>query len=146
MELIGIVFFIISSFFSNEIQHIATEKTMVTIDPNNPDTYYLVSESIIFTTGNKTQDIDLIAYGQDAYFHTANTYGDIINGDDTSRFFYHQLECNEVWNNDKPHVIYGYVVVDPNCLLSINAGTNIYLHKNSGIIVGNPFSSYLLVT
>ncbi len=61
----------------------------VTIDPNNTNTPYLVSDSIIFTTGNKTQDVDLIAYGQDAYFHTANTYGDIINGNDTSRFFYH---------------------------------------------------------
>ena len=113
----------------------------VTIDPTNTNTPYLVSDSIIFTTGSKTQDIDLVAYGQDAYFHTANTYGDIINGEDTSRFFYHQLECNEVWNNDKPHVIYGYVIVDPNCQLTINAGTNIYLHKNSGVIVGNPFSN-----
>ncbi|MBT5858895.1 MAG: hypothetical protein HOH88_03410 [Flavobacteriales bacterium] len=113
----------------------------VTIDPINTNTPYLVSDSIIFTTGNKTQDIDLVAYGQDAYFHTANTYGDIINGEDTSRFFYHQLDCNEIWNNDKPHVIYGYVIVDPNCQLTINEGTNIYLHKNSGIIVGNPFTS-----
>jgi len=113
----------------------------VTIDPTNTNTPYLVSDSIIFTTGSKIQDVDLVAYGQDAYFHTANTYGDIINGEDTSRFFYHQLECNEVWNNDKPHVIYGYVIVDPNCQLTINAGTNIYLHKNSGVIVGNPFSA-----
>ena len=113
----------------------------VIINPNNTNNPYLVSDSIIFTTGNKTQNIDLIAYGQDAYFHTANTYGDIIDGEDTSRFFYHQLECNEVWNNDKPHVIYGYVIVDPNCQLTINEGTTVYLHKNSGIIVGNPFSS-----
>ena len=49
----------------------------VTIDPNNANTPYIVSNSIIFTTGNKTQDVDLIAYGQDAYFHTANTYGNI---------------------------------------------------------------------
>ena len=113
----------------------------VTIDPNNTNTPYLVSDSIIFTTGNKTQDVDLIAYGQDAYFHTANTYGDIINGEDTSRFFYHQLDCNEIWNNDKPHVIYGHVIVNPNCQLTINQGTDIYLHKNSGIIIGNPFSA-----
>ena len=66
----------------------------VTIDPTNTNTPYLVSDSIIFTTGSKIQDVDLIAYGQDAYFHTANTYGDIINGEDTSRFFYHHLECN----------------------------------------------------
>ena len=111
----------------------------VTIDPSNSNTPYILSDSLVFTTGTKQQDVDVVAWGQDAYFHTANTYGDIINGDDTSRFFYHQLECNEIWDNNKPHVIYGYVIVDPNCMLTINAGTNIYLHKNSGILVGNPF-------
>ncbi|HIG32925.1 MAG TPA: hypothetical protein EYQ09_05775 [Flavobacteriales bacterium] len=111
----------------------------VTIDPSNSNTPYILSDSLVFTTGTKQQDVDVVAWGQDAHFHTANTYGDIINGDDTSRFFYHQLECNEIWNNDKPHVIYGYIIVDPNCMLTINAGTNIYLHKNSGILVGNPF-------
>ena len=69
------------------------------------------------------------------YFHTLNTYGEIIEGEDTTKFHYHELDCNEVWNNDKPHVIYGYVIVDPNCQLTINEGTNVYLHKNSGIIV-----------
>ena len=93
-----------------------------------------------FNTGNIQQDVNLIAYGQDAYFHTANTFGEIINGNDTSKFYYHKLSCDETWNNDKPHVIYGYVVVDPDCQLTINEGTNVYLHKNSGIIVGNPFS------
>ena len=50
----------------------------VTIDPTNTNTPYLVSDSILFITGNNHQDVDLIAYGQDAYFHTANTYGEII--------------------------------------------------------------------
>ena len=112
----------------------------LTIDPTNTNTPYLVSESILFNTGNIQQDVNLIAYGQDAYFHTANTFGEIINGNDTSKFYYHKLSCDETWNNDKPHVIYGYVVVDPDCQLTINEGTNVYLHKNSGIIVGNPFS------
>lgn len=113
----------------------------VTIDPTNTNTPYLVSDSILFTTGNKQQDVDLLAYGQDAYFHTANTSGEIIDGEDTIKFHYHELDCNEIWENDKPHVIYGYVIVDPNCQLTINEGTTVYLHKNSGIIVGNPFSS-----
>ena len=26
--------------------------------------------------------------------------------------------CNDVWNNDKPHVIYGYAVVDSACSLN----------------------------
>lgn len=112
------------------------------IDPSLNTTPYILADSLVFTTGTKKQYVNLLAWGQDAYFHTADTFGLIINGIDTSRFFYHQLNCDEIWSNDKPHVIYGYVIIDPNCTLNINEGCNIYLHKNSGIIVGNPFSEY----
>ena len=113
----------------------------VRIDPNGINSPLITNAVINFNTGGKTQDVNLVAYGQDAYFHTANTFGEIVDGDDTLRFWYHELDCNAIWNNDKPHVIYGYVIVDPGCLLTINEGTQVYLHKNSGILVGNPFSS-----
>ncbi|MBT5090394.1 MAG: hypothetical protein HOM24_04860 [Flavobacteriales bacterium] len=111
----------------------------VTIDPSSSNTPYILSDSLVFTIGTRKQDVDLVAWGQDAYFHTANTYGDIINGTDTTRFFYHLLDCSQPWTNDKPHVIYGYAVVDPEKTLLINEGCNVYLHNNSGILVGNPF-------
>jgi len=111
----------------------------VTIDPSSSNTPYILSDSLVFTTGTKKQDVDVVAWGQDAYFHTANTYGDIINGNDTTRFYYHLLDCSQPWTNDKPHVIYGYAVVDPGKTLLINEGCNVYLHNNSGILVGNPF-------
>jgi len=114
----------------------------VTIDPSDNKTPYILTDSLVFTTGTKKQDVDVVAWGQDAYFHTANTYGNIVNGTDTTRFYYHLLDCSTPWMNDKPHVIYGYAVVDPGNTLTINEGCNIYLHKNSGIIVGNPFSEY----
>ena len=111
----------------------------VTIDPSSSNTPYILSDSLVFTTGTKKQDVDVVAWGQDAYFHTANTYGDIINGTNTTRFYYHLLDCSQPWKNDKPHVIYGYAVVDPGKTLTINEGCNVYLHNNSGILVGNPF-------
>jgi hypothetical protein len=111
----------------------------VTIDPSSNTIPYILTDSLVFTTGTKQQDVDVVAWGQDAYFHTANTYGNIINGTDTTRFYYHLLDCSTPWENDKPHVIYGYAVVDPGNTLTINEGCNIYLHKNSGILVGNPF-------
>jgi len=111
----------------------------VTINPSSSNTPYILSDSLVFTTGTKKQDVDVVAWGQDAYFHTANTYGDIINGTDTNRFYYHLLDCTTPWANDKPHVIYGYAVVNPGNTLTINEGSDIYLHKNSGILVGNPF-------
>ena len=111
----------------------------VTIDPSNNNTPYILSDSLVFTTGNSIQDVNLVAWGQDAYFHTANTFGNIINGTDTTRFYYHLLDCSVPWENDKPHVIYGYAVIDPQNTLIINEGCQVYMHKNSGILVGNPF-------
>ena len=111
----------------------------VTINPMNSNTPYILTDSLVFTNGTKKQDVDLIAWGQDAYFHTANTYGDIINGNDTNRFYYHLLDCSQPWKNDKPHVIYGYAVINPGKTLILNEGCNVYLHNNSGILVGNPF-------
>lgn len=111
----------------------------VTIDPSNNNTPYILSDSLVFTTANSVQNVNLIAWGQDAYFHTANTFGSIINGTDTTRFYYHLLDCSIPWENDKPHVIYGYAVIDPQNTLIINEGCQIYMHKNSGILVGNPF-------
>ena len=112
----------------------------VTIDPSSNNTPYILSDSLVFTTGTTIQDVDVVAWGQDAYFHTANTYEDIVNGTDTTRFYYHLLDCSMPWVNDKPHVIYGYAIVDEGETLTISEGCNIYLHKNSGILVGNPFS------
>ena len=112
----------------------------VTIDPSLNTTPYVLTDSLVFTTGTEKQDVDVVAWGQDAHFHTANSYGAIIDENDTNLFPYHQLDCSEPWENDKPHVIYGYAVVDPEQTLIINEGCNVYLHKNSGILVGNPFS------
>ena len=113
----------------------------VTIDPSSNSTPYILSDSLLFTTGNNLQSVKLIAWGQDAHFHTANTFGPIINGTDTNKIYYHQINSNQTWTNDKPHVVYGYVIIGPSAQLNIDPGTNIYFHKNSGIIVGNPFSN-----
>ncbi|MFQ3332850.1 MAG: hypothetical protein ACI8ZH_000743 [Flavobacteriales bacterium] len=111
----------------------------VTIDPSLNSTPYILSDSLVFTTGTKKQDVDIVAWGQDAYFHTANKFGEIIDGENTIIFPYHQINCDTPWTNDKPHVIYGYAIVDPGKTLIINEGCNVYLHNNSGILVGNPF-------
>ncbi len=97
----------------------------VTVDPNNQNSPLIVTDSILFETNGNLQDIDLVAWGQDAYFHSSP-------GGPGTLFF---LPCNETWNNDKPHVIYGYALVDSACTLTINQGTNVHLHPGSGIIV-----------
>ena len=45
------------------------------------------------------------------------------------------LNGNTTFTNEKPYLIYGYVGIPENAILTINAGTTLYFHDNSGIIV-----------
>ena len=90
----------------------------VTIDPNNTNNPMVVSDQIIFETNGNTQRVDLVAWGQDAYFY----YYNIIAGD-------------YEFANDKPHVVYGYVIVDSSYTLNIQEGTKVYMHSNSFLYV-----------
>jgi hypothetical protein len=97
----------------------------VTVDPNSQATPLVVSDSILFETNGNLQKVQLVAWGQDAYFHRP--------APNTPPLFF--LGCGETWSNDKPHVVYGYALVDSGCALNIAAGTNIHFHPGSGIIV-----------
>lgn len=91
----------------------------VTINPNGGVLPMVIEDRIRFRTNGKDQYVTLVAWGQDAYFH----YSYISEG---------VLDTNEgTWPNDKPHVIYGAAFVDSAKTLNIQAGTDIYLHKNA---------------
>jgi hypothetical protein len=98
----------------------------VTLDPNNTNTPLVVTDSIVFETNGVTQDIDLVAFGQDAYFH--------FPGPNDSTIVFN-LNCDEHWFNDKPHVIYGFAQVKKGCSLTMDPGTRVYIHRYSGIYV-----------
>ena len=95
----------------------------VTVDPTNSNSPLVVSDSILFTTNGNLQQVQLVAWGQDAYYYTP----DLPVGDPWISI----IKCDDIWTNDKPHVIYGYAVVDSACSLTIKEGTQIYMHKNS---------------
>jgi hypothetical protein len=88
----------------------------VTLNVNGEILPMIVEDSIRFRTNGKDQYVNLAVWGQDAYFH----YKDLNEG---------------TWPNDKPHVIYGYAAVDSTRTLNIQAGTQIYLHKNALLYV-----------
>lgn len=94
----------------------------VTIDPGNSNLPFVVEDSILFETNGNLQKVHLVAWGQNAHFHGG------LNAITV-------LPPGEVWNNDLPHVIYGVVAVDSLEQLIINAGTQVYCHKNSGLLV-----------
>lgn len=111
----------------------------VTINPNyNPIVSpFIYRDSIIFELNGNTQYFDLIAFGQNAYYHMPNLK--IIES--STLALYYSLDTNVVgaasitWRNDKPHLIYGYVVVDSLHNLTIPPGTRIYMHGGAGLWV-----------
>ena len=52
---------------ANDSIHIFVEATINPVSSNLP---YLVTDSLIFVTNGKTQNVDLVAYGQNANFYT----------------------------------------------------------------------------
>ena len=103
----------------------------VTVNPNNSNNPFVVSDSIQFITNGNTQYVDSVAWGQDAHFVVANTFQTglppYIIVAQTNQYIH--------WYNDKPWVIYGYAVVDSLGTLNIAAGTRVYFYNNSGLWV-----------
>jgi len=88
----------------------------VTIDPKNASNPLIESDSIVFQTNGNSQNVKLVAWGQDAYFHL----NEVLTGDVTLP-------------DDKPHVIYGTLTAAKNCALKINAGTRLYFHHKASL-------------
>ena len=101
----------------------------VTVNPLNVNSPMIVSDSIFFETNESIQDVDLVAWGQDAHYIRPNTY---IDGLPPLNIIARENE-NITWTNDKPYVIYGYAVVDSAACLTIAEGTRVHFAKNSGL-------------
>ncbi|MCC3160750.1 right-handed parallel beta-helix repeat-containing protein [Hymenobacter sp. 15J16-1T3B] len=86
---------------------------------NQPDNKpFLTEDQLLFRTNGNDQQVKLLAFGQNAYFHIDEL-----------------LPCNAVWRNDKPHVLYGQTVVGPNCTLTIEEGTQVFCHAGAQLVV-----------
>lgn len=94
----------------------------VTIDPDQPLSVspFVINEHIVFQNGEEQQRVTLEAWGQNAnYFPSRFNKGVPV-----------VLTCDGgeiVWDDPKPYVIYGEVFID-SCLLTIPAGTQVYVH------------------
>jgi hypothetical protein len=89
----------------------------VTIDPLNENNPIVVKDSVIFKTNNNEQDIKLIAYGQDV------------------KIFRRENIETQTWTSEKPYLIEDYAWIDSNAVLTIEAGTRVYMTKDSRIEV-----------
>lgn len=84
----------------------------------------LIKDSIIFETNGNIQDVNLTAIGQNVYLHKPLT-GKFYSI--TSSF----SGLDTTLPNDKPHLIFGYVVVDSARKVIIQQGTKIYMHNHA---------------
>jgi hypothetical protein len=104
----------------------------VTVNPNSGNSPLVIRDSLVFEINGNLQDVDLEAWGQDAYFHLPDNKIVFQNG---GALYYGIEPCTTTWLADKPHVVYGYRVVDSACVLTVDPGTNIYFHNNGGVWV-----------
>ncbi len=74
---------------------------------------FVVADQINFLTNGNSQNVKLVAYGQNAYFD---------NG---------VITRNTTWKTDKPHVIINSVVVAQGVTLRIPKGARIYSHAGA---------------
>jgi len=89
-----------------------------TLDPNGSNEILRIQDSIIFLTNGNTQDIDLVAWGQDVHIIRDS----VIDGSTT-------------WSADKPYLILNYVYVDSLSVLTIEPGARIHLHRDALLYV-----------
>ena len=99
---------------------------------------FLLTSNIEFTTGIKEQDVKLVSPGRNANFHLPQDNMFMNNEGDTVIVRYFSIKEDQTWTDNLPHVIYGQVIIEPEATLTIEEGTKIYFHNNSGIFVGNP--------
>lgn len=95
-----------------------------------PDLLY--TDSLVFELrGGKQQDVKLVTLAKNAHFHLPTT-SDTIGGFIVP---YKVIRNDTTWTADLPHVVYGYVLVDANATLTIDAQAEIHFHSGSGMIV-----------
>lgn len=105
----------------------------VTVDPDQPlsESPFIIEDEITFEYGEKESSVTLAAWGQNAnYIPSVNSARKQA-----------MVTCDMntwTWDDPKPYVIYGVVIVD-SCTLEIPAGTRVYVH---GGIVFNGNESY----
>lgn len=123
--------------------------TLGKADPNAKD--FIYTDQIRLLGQTQPQSIELITLIKDAYFlHPGKVEKQVLHSvqlDDETRiegFYLGDVNVHTqntlTLDDSKPYVVYGYAIIPENQTLTLQKGTEIYFHENSGII-GLPGSS-----
>ena len=106
---------------------------------------FLHTDAIQFDKENHLQEVQLVTLIKDAIFlYPARSLNgeretivlDINESGEEIRVEGFQLSPDQlIFTQDKPYVIYGYAAVPEGKTLEIEAGTRVYFHKDSGILI-----------
>ena len=93
---------------------------------------FICEDRIVFQDDQGNAEyVTLVAEVKDAIFHFPDRF---LNFGGTF-LPYSIIDCDATWDASRPHVIYGYAVVDSGCSLTIQPGTDVHFHNNSGLWV-----------
>lgn len=129
--------------FAKDSLYIFIETTFDVTTTNQNE--FLYTDAILFDVGERQQKVELVTLVKDAIFLfpsvLANGIKETIvldldkNGEEIKVEGF-ELEQNQLhFTNQKPYVIYGYAAVPDGESLRIDAGSRVYFHKDSGILV-----------
>lgn len=115
----------------------------VYVNPTSSSSPLIINDAIQFEVNGNIQRVTLEAWGQDAYYHKPKNaikftsggylpYSTVADHPTTGASITNTIVT---WPSDKPHVVYGWLVVDSSQTLIINAGTKVHFHQNAGMWV-----------
>jgi len=90
----------------------------VVIDQNANNLPFIIQDSIRISYNGTDRWVQLEAWGQNAHFLRNK-----------------EIAANETWTNDLPYVILGYLVVDPNQVLTVERGCRVYVHADAPVVI-----------
>lgn len=100
----------------------------VTVDPLGVNSPVLIRDSVVFETNGNIQDVKLTAIGQDVYLHVPDHFP-------TNGLPPYSITGREGFDTtlpyDKPHLFFGYTVIDSDCKLTMAAGTKCYFYNKA---------------
>ncbi|MCX7729229.1 MAG: hypothetical protein N2203_07145 [Bacteroidia bacterium] len=108
----------------------------VNVNPLSSNSPLIIQDAIVCEVNGNTQKVYLEAWGQNAYYHKPTNAIYFSNG-----YYLPYSTISSVnnatvtWTNDKPHVIYGWLVVDSSQTLIMQPGTKVYFYQNAGLWV-----------
>lgn len=125
----------------NDVEILANDSiyifVQVNVNPTNANSPLIIQDKILFDLNGNQQSVALEAWGQDAYYHFPTSAIQYKNGFLPYSTIAAGTNTTVTWGalDNKPHVIYGWLVIDSLQKLVINPGMKVYFHQNAGLWV-----------